>query len=90
MQTYNSEAINVLQSHASVVNMKRTVPILIVIPILTSAFYTRHSPDTRTYTHETITEVGTLQALSSYIWKNKLKKNGSEISAVEVFYEKGK
>ncbi|OPL33393.1 hypothetical protein AM593_08429, partial [Mytilus galloprovincialis] len=68
--------------------MKRTVPILIVIPILTSAFYTRHSPDPRTNTHETITEVGTLQALSSYIWKNKLKQIGSEISAVEVFYEK--
>ncbi|XP_076117600.1 uncharacterized protein LOC143085245 isoform X1 [Mytilus galloprovincialis] len=68
--------------------MKRIVPILIVIPILTSAFYTRHSPDTRTNTHETITDVGTLQALSSYIWKNKLKKIGSEISAVEVFYEK--
>ncbi|XP_063413566.1 von Willebrand factor A domain-containing protein 7-like [Mytilus trossulus] len=69
--------------------MKRIVPILIVIPIFTSAFYTRHSPDIRTYTHEDITEVGTLQALSSYIWKNKLKKqNGSEISAVEVFYEK--
>ncbi|OPL32643.1 hypothetical protein AM593_03993, partial [Mytilus galloprovincialis] len=88
VQTYNSEAINVLHRHASVVNMKRTVPILIVIPILTSAFYTRHSPDIRTNTHETITEVGTLQALSSYIWKNKLKKIGSEISAVEVFYEK--
>ncbi|CAC5380923.1 unnamed protein product [Mytilus coruscus] len=64
------------------------VSILMTIPILTSAFYTRQSPDRRTYTHESITEVGTLQALSSYIWKNKLKQVGSEISAVEVFYEK--
>ncbi|CAC5380919.1 unnamed protein product [Mytilus coruscus] len=64
------------------------VLILITIPILTSAFYTRQSPDRRTKTHESITEIGTLQALSSYIWKNKLKQIGSEISAVEVFYEK--
>ncbi|XP_052077823.1 uncharacterized protein LOC127715706 isoform X7 [Mytilus californianus] len=67
----------------------KVIVVLILISILdsTTAFYTRQTPDGSKNTHETITQEGTMQALSSYIWETKLKRTGSEKSAVDDFFK---
>lgn len=71
--------------------MKR-IGVLILISIFksTTSFYTRQCPDGSPNTHETITQEGTKQALSSYIWENKLKQTGSKNTAVDDFFKNGK
>lgn len=66
--------------------------VLILISIFnnTTAFYTRQSPDGSPNTHETITQEGTKQALSKYIWENKLNETGSINSAIDDFFNNGK
>lgn len=54
-----------------------------------SAFYPRQPPpeDWRTKTHFDITLIGTLQAISTYVYKNNMTK--SESSALDEFFTNG-